>query len=95
MRLYGRRFECERLDEPVATVQTGRSSSAVLVVRSEAGVGKTALLEHARDSTAGCRVACTGAELAFSGLHQLCAPFLHSLRQPRRACPGRRCWTYC
>ncbi|TYB64879.1 AAA family ATPase [Nonomuraea sp. PA05] len=92
MRLYGRRFECERLDELVATVQTGRGSSAVLVVRGEAGVGKTALLEHTRDSAAGCRVACaTGVEsemeLAFSGLHQLCAPFLdrlHRLPQPRR-----------
>ncbi|MBB6551788.1 LuxR family transcriptional regulator [Nonomuraea rubra] len=92
MRLHGRKIECDRLDELVATVQTGRGSSSVLVVRGEAGIGKTALLEHARGSAAGCRVAqATGVEsemeLAFSGLHQLCAPLLdrlHRLPQPRR-----------
>ncbi|MGP4096313.1 ATP-binding protein [Nonomuraea sp. KM90] len=92
MRLYGRKFECERLDQLVATVQAGRSSSAVLVLRGEAGIGKTALLEYTRGSAAGCRVALAAGvesemELAFSGLHQLCAPFLdrlHRLPKPRR-----------
>ncbi|MFI7470008.1 AAA family ATPase [Nonomuraea sp. NPDC049646] len=80
--LHGRQIECETLDQLVATVQDGRSS--VLVLRGEAGIGKTALLEYARDSASGCRTArATGVEsemeLAFGGLHQLCAPFLDQL----------------
>ncbi|MFI7418660.1 AAA family ATPase [Nonomuraea sp. NPDC049684] len=80
--LRGRQIECETLDQLVATVQDGHSS--VLVLRGEAGIGKTALLEYARDSASGCRTArATGVEsemeLAFGGLHQLCAPFLDQL----------------
>ena len=41
--LLGRRSECEALDELVAGVREGQSRS--LVLRGEAGVGKTALLE--------------------------------------------------
>ncbi|MFD0472455.1 AAA family ATPase [Nonomuraea thailandensis] len=75
--LRGRRIECETLDRLVATVQDGRSS--VLVLRGEAGIGKTALLEYARGSAAGCRIARAAGvesemELAYGGLHQLCAP---------------------
>ncbi|MFF9571543.1 AAA family ATPase [Streptomyces sp. NPDC014685] len=80
--LYGRQVECETLDRLVATVQAGHSS--VLVLRGDVGIGKTALLDHVRDGSDGCRVA--GAvgiesetELAFGGLHQLCAPFLDQL----------------
>jgi DNA-binding CsgD family transcriptional regulator len=56
----------------------------VLVVRGEAGIGKTALLEHLAGRASGCRIArATGVEsemeLAFAGLHQLCAPFLDRL----------------
>jgi predicted ATPase len=40
--LLGRRSECETLDRLVATVRAGKS--AVLVLRGEAGVGKSALL---------------------------------------------------
>ncbi|MEV0821674.1 helix-turn-helix transcriptional regulator [Nonomuraea rubra] len=81
-RLRGRRAECEALDRLVATVQDGRSS--VLVLRGEAGIGKTALLEHARAAAAGCRIARAAGvesemELAYGGLHQLCAPFLDRL----------------
>ncbi|MGW2223459.1 AAA family ATPase, partial [Nonomuraea sp. NPDC001684] len=66
----------------MATVQDGHSS--VLVLRGEAGIGKTALLEYARDSASGCRIIkATGVEsemeLAFGGLHQLCSPFLEHL----------------
>jgi len=53
------------------------------VVRGDSGVGKTVLLEHlaGQASGAGCRVArAVGVqsemELAFAGLHQLCAPML-------------------
>ncbi|MEU4657783.1 AAA family ATPase [Streptomyces sp. NPDC023723] len=78
-RLRGRHAECATLDELLAAVRAGRSS--VLVLRGEAGVGKTALLNHGRSGADGCRtVTATGVEsereLAFGGLHQLCAPFL-------------------
>ncbi|MEV4177078.1 AAA family ATPase [Nonomuraea sp. NPDC049709] len=85
-RLRGRQIECETLDRLVATVQAGRS--AVMVVRGEVGIGKTALLEYARGSASGCRIARAAGvesemELAFGGLHQLCAPFLdHLARLP-------------
>ncbi|GGS66896.1 AAA family ATPase [Nonomuraea spiralis] len=89
-RLRGRQIECELLDRFVATVQDGHS--AVLVLRGEAGIGRTALLEYARDSASGCRVAWAAGvesetELAFGGLHQLCAPFLDRL--PRLPEPQR------
>ncbi|MFC8419309.1 AAA family ATPase [Streptomyces sp. NPDC057236] len=78
-RLRGRQAECATLDELLATVRAGRSSA--LVLRGEAGVGKTALLDHGRSGADGCRnVSATGVEsereLAFGGLHQLCVPFL-------------------
>jgi len=54
------------------------------VVRGEAGVGKTALLDYVNSQAAGCRVGrAVGVqsemELAFAGLHQLCAPMLDGL----------------
>ncbi|MBB6549278.1 ATP-binding protein [Nonomuraea rubra] len=90
LQLRGRQTECEALDQLVATVQSGHS--AVLVVRGEAGIGKTALLEHARAGAAGCRIARAAGiesemELAFGGLHQLCAPFLDHL--PHLPAPQR------
>jgi predicted ATPase len=53
----------------------------VLVVRGDPGVGKTLLLDYLLSRAEGCRVArATGVqsemELAFAGLHQLCAPML-------------------
>jgi DNA-binding CsgD family transcriptional regulator/tetratricopeptide (TPR) repeat protein len=56
----------------------------VLVVRGEAGVGKSALLDHLAGRAAGCRVARAAGvesemELPFAGLHQLCGPMLHRL----------------
>jgi len=80
-RLYGRRTERQALDQLLAGVRTGQSR--VLVLRGEAGAGKSALLDYLaeRTSGSGCRVARvvgvpseTG--LAFAGLHQLCAPLL-------------------
>jgi DNA-binding CsgD family transcriptional regulator len=84
--LLGRRHECEALDGLVAGVSGGQSR--VLVVRGEAGVGKTALLEYLAANAAGCRVARASGvesemELAFAGLHALCVPFLgHVERLP-------------
>src|SRR6201987_1554944 len=55
-----------------------------LPVVGEPGVGKTALLDYVSSRAAGCRVArAVGVqsemELAFAGLHQLCAPMLDHL----------------
>ncbi|WP_241564147.1 helix-turn-helix transcriptional regulator [Nonomuraea polychroma] len=94
MQLRGRQIECETLDRLVATVQAGHSS--VLVLRGEAGIGKTALMEYARGSASGCRIVRAAGvesemELAFGGLHQLCAPFLDHLGrlpQPQRDALG-------
>src|SRR5919112_6479217 len=77
--LLGRRSECETLDRLVATVRAGQS--AVLVIRGEAGVGKSALLGHLVEGASGCRIARAAGvesemELPFAGLHQLCAPML-------------------
>ncbi|MEU3072553.1 helix-turn-helix transcriptional regulator [Streptomyces laurentii] len=81
-RLRGRRDECMALDEVVADTRAGRSQ--VLVLRGEAGVGKSALLEYLAENAAGCRVLrAVGVEsemeLPFAGLHQLCAPLLGQL----------------
>ena len=83
-RLRGRRRECEALDRLVADLRVGQSQ--VLVLRGEAGVGKTALLEYLRQRASGCCLARTAGvesemELAFAGLHQLCAPFLDRLER--------------
>ncbi|MEU3511967.1 AAA family ATPase [Streptomyces longwoodensis] len=88
--LRGRTAECEALDEVARAVEAGRS--AVLVVRGEAGMGKSALLDHLAGRVGDHRVA-RGAgvesemELPFAGLHQLCAPFLD--RVPRLPPPQR------
>ena len=63
----------------LTAVRAGRSET--LVIRGEAGIGKSALLEFLVDRASGCRVArVTGVEsemeLAYAGLHQLCAPLL-------------------
>ncbi len=80
--LLGRRSECEALDRLVAEVLAG--GSRVLVLRGDAGVGKSALLDYLSGQVAGWRIATvTGVEsemeLAYSGLHQLCAPLLDHL----------------
>jgi DNA-binding CsgD family transcriptional regulator len=80
--LRGRREECDRLDHLLREARAGRSQ--VLVLRGEAGMGKTALLDHLARRAGGCRVLrVVGVEpemeLAYAGLHQLCAPFLDRL----------------
>jgi DNA-binding CsgD family transcriptional regulator len=82
--LCGRRAECGVLDGMLDGVRSGRS--AVLVVRGEAGMGKTALLDYAVRSAPDLRsVRAAGveseAELAFAGLHQLCRPMLDRLER--------------
>ncbi len=80
--LLGRQDECRRLSGLLAAAKAGRSS--VLVLRGEAGIGKTALLEFLLARAVGCRtVRAAGveseAELAFASLHQLCLPMLDRL----------------
>jgi DNA-binding CsgD family transcriptional regulator len=81
-RLLGRRDECAALDRLLADAGAGRSQ--VLVLRGEAGIGKSALVEYLVGSAAGCRIARAAGvesqmELAFAGLHQLCAPMMGHL----------------
>ena len=80
-RLRGR-SECETLDRLLDDVRTGQSR--VLVLRGEAGIGKSALLEYLLERASGCRLAPAAGvesemELPFAGLHQLCAPMLDRL----------------
>jgi DNA-binding CsgD family transcriptional regulator len=92
--LRGRRHECEALDRLLAGVRAEQSQ--VLVLRGEAGVGKTALLHYLQERASGCRIARAAGvesemELAFAGLHQLCAPLLGGvadLPDPQRAAIG-------
>jgi DNA-binding CsgD family transcriptional regulator len=89
--LRGRGSEVSALGRIVEAVRAGESR--VLVIRGEPGVGKTALLDQlATAASAGCQVVrAVGVqsemELAFAGLHQLCAPMLNrlgSLPEPQR-----------
>ena len=80
--LRGRRTEQAALDRLLAEVRAGQSR--VLVLRGEAGVGKTALLDYLQEQASGFRVARAAGvesemELAFAGLHQLCMPMLGKL----------------
>ncbi len=92
--LLGRTGEREALDLLLANVRAGQS--AVLVVRGEAGVGKTALMRYCARQSAGFRVARIAGvesemELPFAGLHQLCAPMLgrlDALPEPQQVALG-------
>jgi DNA-binding CsgD family transcriptional regulator len=80
--LVGREAECARLDRALESARRGRSS--VLVVRGEAGMGKTSLLRYAiARAEAMSVVRATGveseAELEFSGLFELCRPLLDQI----------------
>jgi DNA-binding CsgD family transcriptional regulator len=87
--LTNRISERHALDRLVDAVRAGESRT--LVMRGEPGVGKTVLLDYlaGKASDAACLVTrATGVqsemELAFAGLHQLCAPMLgHAERLPR------------
>ena len=79
--LTGRRSERDGLDRLIEAVRTGQGQALVLC--GDPGVGKTVLLEYlaGRAARSGCRVAHalgvqSETELAFAGLHQLCAPML-------------------
>src|SRR3954449_9689851 len=88
--LRGRVDECALLDTFVDAVRRGEGPA--LVVRGEAGIGKTALLEHLVRSASDLTVLRvmgveSEMELAYAGLHQLCASLLdqlHTLPTPQR-----------
>ena len=82
--LAGRGAEAARLDRLLADARAGRS--AVLVLRGEPGIGKTALMGYAAERAAGFRVVRAAGvesemELPFAGLHQLCRPILGGFGQ--------------
>lgn len=96
MDLVGRRAERESLEHLLDEARAGRSGA--LTVLGEAGIGKTAVLEHARavaDRT-GFRIEiAVGVEaetqFAYGALHQLCVPLLErldALPEPQRIALG-------
>lgn len=94
--LIGRHEERDVIDGLLAAAKSGRSGT--LLVRGAAGIGKSAMLDHARESAlaAGFRVmACAGVEsetqFAFAGLQQLVTPVMHlagTLPEPQQAALG-------
>ncbi|MEV0107779.1 AAA family ATPase [Nocardia sp. NPDC050799] len=80
--LVGRDDERTEIDGLLADAREGRSRA--LVLRGEAGIGKSALLDYAVSAADGMRVIRgvgieSEAELAFSGLHLLLYPHLDRL----------------
>jgi DNA-binding CsgD family transcriptional regulator len=89
--LHGREDACARIDAALAEARAGRS--AALLVRGEAGIGKSALLEYARGQAPDMRLlrvqgAESEAELGYAGLHAL----LHPVAEEVDELPGpQRC----
>jgi predicted ATP-dependent serine protease len=86
--LPDRERERAALDGLLGDLRLGRGGA--LVVRGEAGVGKSALLEHVAGAASDMRVLRAAGvesemELAFASLHPLCA------RQRPRVRPDVRC----
>ena len=82
--LRGRTSECARLDALLSAVRRGESGA--LVLRGEAGMGKTALLDYTERLCEGCRVIRAGGiesemELPFAAVQQLCMPLLDGLER--------------
>ena len=94
--LLGRRAERATVEQLLAGAQSGQSGA--LVIRGEAGIGKTALLEYAHDSAtrSGFRAASAAGvesetQFVFAGLHQLCTPLMDrasALPEPQQAALG-------
>ena len=80
--LIGRESELRQLDELLGGARDGNGS--ILVIRGEAGVGKSALLKYCAEHASHFDIRrAVGVEsemeLAFAALHQLCAPVLDRL----------------
>ncbi|SNY24232.1 helix-turn-helix transcriptional regulator [Paractinoplanes atraurantiacus] len=95
VKLHGRDEEFRELDRLRESVRAGQS--AALVIRGEAGMGKTALLRYAAQrAVPDFRVARIAgveseAELPYAGLHQFCAPMLghlEALPEPQQSALG-------
>ncbi|MBQ1020072.1 AAA family ATPase [Micromonospora sp. D93] len=88
--LRGRRRERDTLDRLLRDVRAGHSR--VLVLRGEAGAGKSALLDYLSEHASAGRVTRAAgvepeSEIAYSALQQLCAPLLghlDGLPEPQR-----------
>ena len=88
----GRPAECAQLDRLLEAARSGQS--AVLVLRGEAGIGKSILVGYAAERGEDCTVLrAVGVEsereLPFAALHQLCALLLDALS--RRRLSGTLC----
>jgi hypothetical protein len=89
--LIGREAERQRVD---AVLDRLHETGGALLVRGEAGIGKSSLLRHARERAAALDLRAlrtvgveSEAELAFAGLHQLLdsiAELVELLPDPRR-----------
>ena len=82
--LRGRARECGLLDGLIGAIRQGESRT--LILRGEAGIGKTALLDHLIESASDLTVVrAVGVEsemeLAYASVHQLCAPLLDRLER--------------
>jgi DNA-binding CsgD family transcriptional regulator len=82
--LVGRDRECARIDELLEGALAGESGA--LIVRGEAGIGKTALLDYAAARADGMQLLATAgveaeADLAFAGLYGLLRPILDGLSE--------------
>jgi len=80
--LLGREPECAAIDKLLEDARAG--AGGALIVRGEAGIGKSALLEYARQRAAPMTVLSAGgveaeSDLAFAGLHELLRPVLGCL----------------
>ena len=85
--LVGRNAELARIDAALASARCGES--AVLVLRGDAGIGKTALLDAAGGRARGLRVVRASgndaeAELPFAGLADICQPLADGLERLSR-----------
>src|SRR5262245_59165111 len=82
--LQGRDAERDLVGELLDGARNSRSGA--LMLRGEAGIGKTALLEDARERASDMRVLSvrgveSESDLPFAGLHQLLRPALHLLEE--------------
>ncbi len=81
-RLFGRSPERAALDQMLLDARAGRS--AVRVIRGEAGIGKSMLLDYVQAQASGATILRglgveSDMELAYASLHQVCAPVLDAI----------------
>ena len=82
--LIGREKECSVLDDLLVSAREDRSGA--LVIRGEAGIGKTALIDYAVGAAGDFLIVrFTGVEsereLGFAALHRLLTPILHQIER--------------